>query len=58
MKSRGGDGDVQERPQPLKRTHLGLLEKHKDYALRAKDFHSKEDRIVKLKYVYGGGAVY
>lgn len=27
------------------RKRLGLLEKHKDYKLRAKDFHRKEDAI-------------
>ena len=38
-----------ERSQLQKRKHLGLLEKHKDYKLRAKDFHNKEDKINKLK---------
>ncbi|OQS01500.1 U3 small nucleolar RNA-associated protein [Achlya hypogyna] len=36
-----------ERGQPLERKKLGLglLEKHKDYVQRARDFHSKEKRI-------------
>lgn len=38
-----------ERSQPAHRTRLGLLEKHKDYVQRAKDFHNKEDRIRKLR---------
>ncbi|GAA5927721.1 rRNA-processing protein UTP11 [Sporobolomyces koalae] len=38
-----------ERSQPAHRKKLGLLEKHADYVKRARDFHSKEDRIQKLK---------
>ncbi|KAI5475894.1 hypothetical protein MNV49_000727 [Pseudohyphozyma bogoriensis] len=38
-----------ERAQPLARQKLGLLEKHADYVKRARDFHSKEDRIQKLR---------
>ena len=37
-----------ERGQLKGRERLGLLEKHKDYVKRAKDYHSKEDRIKKL----------
>ena len=38
-----------ERGQPAKRRRLGLLEKHKDYVLRARDFHRKERTIANLK---------
>ncbi|KAL7338876.1 Utp11 protein-domain-containing protein, partial [Rhodotorula toruloides] len=38
-----------ERSQPANRSKLGLLEKHKDYVQRARDFHSKEDRIQRLR---------
>lgn len=38
-----------ERAQPLHRQRLGLLEKHKDYVHRAKDYKSKQDRIRKLR---------
>lgn len=38
-----------ERSQPSHRSKLGLLEKHSDYILRAKDHHSKRDRINLLK---------
>ncbi len=34
-----------ERSQPIKRKRFGMLEKHKDYVKRAKDFHSKQDRL-------------
>ena len=37
-----------ERQQPAARQHLGILEKKKDYVLRAKDFHRKEDALQKL----------
>lgn len=38
-----------ERSQLSNRTKLGLLEKHKDYVRRAKDYHSKQDRIKRLQ---------
>ncbi|CAG9331515.1 unnamed protein product [Blepharisma stoltei] len=34
-----------ERSQPSRRKHLGMLEKHQDYKLRAKDYHEKEDKL-------------
>ena len=38
-----------ERAQPGYRAHMGLLEKHKDYTLRAKDFAKKKDKMKTLK---------
>jgi len=38
-----------ERGQLAHRSKLGILEKHKDYVLRARDFHSKQDRIKRLR---------
>ncbi|CAB3977347.1 probable U3 small nucleolar RNA-associated 11 [Paramuricea clavata] len=38
-----------ERSQPAKRKQFGLLEKHKDYVQRAKDFHRKEDHLKLLR---------
>ncbi|KAG6821393.1 hypothetical protein H0H93_014190 [Arthromyces matolae] len=38
-----------ERSQLAHRRKLGILEKHKDYVKRAKDYHSKQDRLTRLK---------
>ncbi|XP_073015624.1 probable U3 small nucleolar RNA-associated protein 11 [Primulina eburnea] len=38
-----------ERAQPHLRRKFGLLEKHKDYVLRAKAYHQKEQTLQKLK---------
>lgn len=38
-----------ERAQPSTRNKFGLLEKHKDYVVRAEAFHKKEEAIKKLK---------
>ena len=39
-----------ERAQPSARQKFGLLEKHKDYKLRARDFHRKEEAIQKMRH--------
>lgn len=38
-----------ERAQPESRKKLGLLEKHKDYVVRAKAFHQKDEALRKLR---------
>ncbi|XP_007028317.2 PREDICTED: probable U3 small nucleolar RNA-associated protein 11 [Theobroma cacao] len=38
-----------ERAQPSSRKKFGLLEKHKDYVVRAKAFHKKEETLRRLK---------
>ena len=38
-----------ERGQLAHRAKYGLLEKHKDYVLRARDYHTKQDRLTRLR---------
>jgi U3 small nucleolar RNA-associated protein 11 len=38
-----------ERSQLAHRKRLGILEKHKDYVQRAKDFNEKKDKVKRLK---------
>ncbi|XP_057961992.1 probable U3 small nucleolar RNA-associated protein 11 [Malania oleifera] len=38
-----------ERSQPESRKKFGFLEKHKDYVVRAKAFHKKEEALQRLK---------
>ncbi|KYK57314.1 putative U3 small nucleolar RNA-associated protein 11 [Drechmeria coniospora] len=38
-----------ERAQPLERRRLGLLEKHKDYSLRAQDYNKKKVQLKALR---------
>lgn len=38
-----------ERSQLAHRSRLGILEKHADYVKRARDYHSKQDRLNRLK---------
>ncbi|XP_065867710.1 probable U3 small nucleolar RNA-associated protein 11 [Euphorbia lathyris] len=38
-----------ERSQPQSRKKYGFLEKHKDYVVRAKAFHQKEETLQRLK---------
>ncbi|KAI0023754.1 U3 small nucleolar RNA-associated protein 11 [Xylariomycetidae sp. FL0641] len=38
-----------ERAQPLERSRYGLLEKHKDYSLRAKDHNQKKAQLAALR---------
>lgn len=48
-KQRSAGREHKERGQLKSRQKLGLLEKHKDYVLRARDYHRKEKRINALK---------
>jgi U3 small nucleolar RNA-associated protein 11 len=38
-----------ERSQPAARERFGLLEKHKDYQQRSRNFHNKEKRLADLR---------
>jgi hypothetical protein len=38
-----------ERSQLAHRARFGFLEKHKDYVLRARDYHSKQERLQRLR---------
>lgn len=38
-----------ERAQPHSRRKFGFLEKHKDYVIRAKEYHKKEETLRRLK---------
>jgi U3 small nucleolar RNA-associated protein 11 len=38
-----------ERSQLSHRSRLGILEKHADYVKRARDYHSKQDRLTRLR---------
>lgn len=48
-KAAAGGRAHKERSQPGFRARFGLLEKHKDYKLRAKDFQQKQQHLQKLK---------
>lgn len=38
-----------ERAQPQSRSQLGILEKHKDYKERSKDYHNKQRKLSQMK---------
>lgn len=46
---RSSQHTYRERPQPANRRRFGLLEKKKDWKLRAQDFKKKKETLLKLK---------
>lgn len=49
FKNRVPKRKYRERVQPSDREHLGFLQKKKDYKVRAKNYHAKQDMINNLK---------
>lgn len=49
FKNRAPKRKYRERVQPADREHLGFLQKKKDYKVRAKNYHAKQDMINNLK---------